>query len=280
MNMGEANGTPTIKLIMTDIDGTIMPAGASTVSSRTVRAFHAALDAGIAVGPASGRGLMQIAPFFHGDTACCATAVATNGLEVYCDGEKVCEQRLPAASLAHALEVVRSVPGAGMLYFRGSVPQLVAGERDALARIQPAYARACERADRLPDEPVLKANVFIDADLAGTAAFVERLNAEVEGLDFDVPMPGYSNVMPTGWNKGSALRLLCGHMGISPDEVAVFGDAGNDLTMFSVAGHAVAVANAAPEAAAAARWHIGRCEDDAVAAAIEALAAGAWPFSA
>ena len=60
----------------------------------------------------------------------------------------------------------------------------------------------------------------------------------------------------------------------------VFGDAGNDLPLFSAVPNSVAVANAQPEAAAAARWHIGRCEDDAVAAAIEALAAGEWPFSA
>jgi hydroxymethylpyrimidine pyrophosphatase-like HAD family hydrolase len=41
----------------------------------------------------------------------------------------------------------------------------------------------------------------------------------------------------------------------------------------------VAVEGSAPDAAAAARWHIGRCEDEAVAAAIEALAAGEWPFA-
>ena len=58
--------------------------------------------------------------------------------------------------------------------------------------------------------------------------------------------------------------------------MVVFGDAGNDLTMFSVVENAVAVANATPEAAAAARWHIGRCDEDAVAATIEQIVAGTW----
>lgn len=268
-----------IKLILSDIDGTIMPAGASTVSPRTVAAFRAALDSGIMAGPASGRGLVQIAPFFRGDAACCQTAIATNGLEVYCAGEKICEHRLPIAALERALDIVRDTPGAGLLAFDGTTPQLVAGDRDVLARITPAYACACVPADALLAEDVLKANIFIDADMAGTEAFVARLNDGVDGLDFDIPMVGYANIMPTGWNKGSALLTLCDHLGITPDQVVVFGDAGNDLTMFSVAGHAVAVGNATPEAKAAARWHIGRCEDDAVAAAIEALAAGEWPFS-
>ena len=58
----------------------------------------------------------------------------------------------------------------------------------------------------------------------------------------------------------------------------VFGDAGNDLSMLSHVPDSVAVANATPEAAAAARWHIGACADDAVADAVLALARGEWPF--
>ena len=71
---------PRIKLILSDIDSTIMPRGAARVSDRTLAAFHTALEAGLVIGPASGRGFAQIAPFFAGDTACFATCIATNGL--------------------------------------------------------------------------------------------------------------------------------------------------------------------------------------------------------
>ena len=81
-----------VKLILTDIDGTILPAGEHAVSPRTVAAFHAAIDAGMLVGPASGRGYAWIPPFF-GDEACCAMALATNGLQVYLGGEKVLDRR-------------------------------------------------------------------------------------------------------------------------------------------------------------------------------------------
>lgn len=74
------------KLILCDIDGTILPKGNPQVSQRTIRAFHAALDAGIAIGPASGRGIDWIPPFFGGDAACCATCLATNGQQVYLGG--------------------------------------------------------------------------------------------------------------------------------------------------------------------------------------------------
>ena len=118
--------TPRIKLIMTDIDNTIMPAGSTRSLRERWRRFHAAFDAGIVIGPASGRGRVQVAPFFRGDEACFATAVATNGLEVYCQGEKIGEYRLPVAYLEQTLEVVRSIPGAGLLWFDGTQPYLVA----------------------------------------------------------------------------------------------------------------------------------------------------------
>ena len=216
-----------VRLILTDIDGTILPWGRHEVSARTRSAFHAALDAGIVVGPASGRFYPWVPAFFGGDEACCATAIAANGLQVYHGGRQV---------MARSIE-----PG-------------------------------------LPDAPVPKANVFVNGTLEETRELVARLNAAVDGLDFDVPQAGFSNVMPAGWNKGAALAWLQDHLGVTREETVVFGDAGNDLALFAQAAHPVAVAGALPEAAAAARWHIGACEDDAAAAAIEALAAGDWPF--
>ena len=84
--------------------------------------------------------------------------------------------------------------------------------------------------------------------------------------------------MPAGWNKGAAALYLRDYLGVAPEDVFVFGDAENDLTMLTAVENSVAVANATPAAAAAARWHIGACEDLAVADAISALARGEFPF--
>lgn len=47
-----------------------------------------------------------------------------------------------------------------------------------------------------------------------------------------------------GTDKGSGLTCLCGHYGISPDEVMAFGDYDNDRAMFLTAGYPVAMGNA------------------------------------
>ena len=49
--------------------------------------------------------------------------------------------------------------------------------------------------------------------------------------------------------------------------------------MLSHVPNSVAVSNASAEAATAARWHVGACDDEAVGEAIAALAAGEWPFT-
>ena len=97
-----------VKLILTDIDGTILPYGHMRVSERTVAAIHAALDAGIVAGPASGRFHSWIPAFFGGDEACCATAIAANGMQVYHAGEMVLERMIDPDALRRAAAVLRA----------------------------------------------------------------------------------------------------------------------------------------------------------------------------
>jgi len=61
-------------------------------------------------------------------------------------------------------------------------------------------------------------------------------------------------------------------LGIGLVEVAVFGDADNDLSMLQAVPNSVAVANASEAAAAAARWHIGDAQEQSVAHAMAEIA--------
>ena len=98
-----------IKLVLSDIDGTLLPRGNAEVDHCVVEAFHALLDAGLAVGPASGRALPAILPAFAGDQACVATALATNGMQVYAAGKLVHEEYLDHEGLAQLAAAVREV---------------------------------------------------------------------------------------------------------------------------------------------------------------------------
>ena len=271
-----------IKLILTDIDGTILPRGQKVVSENTRSAIRAALDAGIHVGVATGRAVSGVLPTFDGDATCVQTALATNGMQVYLDGRLIHEEYLDHDQLERIIEVVRTVPNAGFICFGG--PQvnevyLVAGTVEDLAPVFPAYATKAQRVDALPDFPIVKANVFVNGDMAATQALIDLLREQVPGIGFNLPMSGFLNVVPLGYSKATGIDYLCEAMGITPNEVMAFGDGGNDLEMLAHVPNSVAVANAAPEVTAAARYHIGDCADEAVAGVMYALAEGRWPFA-
>lgn len=271
--------TPDIKLILSDIDGTILPFGATQVSERTRQAFVRAQEHGIAMGPASGRVFGQLPAMFNNDMKCLQTAIATNGCQVFYNGETIREVIVPRDRLYALRDATSQLSQCGMLVFDGITPLLVSGTREDLRVHFPTYADICIPVDDIPNIPIVKANVFMAAPEQGTRAIIDTLNKEVDGLDFDYPRVGFSNVMVSGNNKATGIDALVEAMGITLDNVVVFGDAGNDLTMFNHVANCVAVAGATPEAAAAARWHIGACEDDAVACAVEMLACGEWPFT-
>ncbi len=271
--------THDVRLILTDIDGTILPYGRRVVSERTRAAFHAALAAGIRIGPASGRGFSHIPASFDGDAACSATCLATNGMQVFLDGALVHQELLPREPLVRMGELLRAVPHAGLICFEDGVPLMVTGDVADLEESFELYAREALDVDAVPDHGIEKANVFVNGDLEATRRVLDDLAAQVDGIGLNLPMAGFINVTPVGWSKASGIDVLCARLGIGLDQVVVFGDGGNDVEMLAHVPNSVAVAGAAPEAAAAARWHIGPCEEEAVTAAVESLVAGAWPFS-
>ena len=54
----------------------------------------------------------------------------------------------------------------------------------------------------------------------------------------------YLDVTPDGLDKGSAVKRIAARLGVPIDEVAVIGDMANDLPMFDVAPHRIAMGNA------------------------------------
>jgi hydroxymethylpyrimidine pyrophosphatase-like HAD family hydrolase len=79
-------------------------------------------------------------------------------------------------------------------------------------------------------------------------------------------------ISAAGVTKAFALAAHCAQLGIRPDEVIAFGDMPNDLPLLEFAGLGVAVANAHPDALAAADEATASNDDDGVALVLERLA--------
>ena len=272
-----------IKLILSDMDGTLLPFGAATVSQRTHEAVLAAQQAGIHFGPASGRDRAALLPAFYGDQRCVSTGIMANGKQAFLNGELILRRSLPQDAMMRLGEAL--LPFEGSFALANVISEnpfspttsyalgVAAGDKAAQTNIAGAR-QSIAPVDELPaDGAVISAGIYVDTHF--NAADELRLIAQeaCPELAFPQPAPFFLDVIERGWTKASALPALLDAMGVTPEEVAYFGDSENDLTMLEAVPNSYTVANATPEAAAAARHHIGACEDDAVAQFIEDLLA-------
>lgn len=83
--------------------------------------------------------------------------------------------------------------------------------------------------------------------------------------------PLFSDVIPNGVNKMVGIEKTIEHLGISKDEVAAFGDGGNDIEMIESVGFGVAMGNACDELKRVAKFTTDDVDNDGLAKAIERL---------
>ena len=279
-----------IKLALTDLDNTFIPlAGIATEYAR--RAMHTALDAGMRVGPVTGRVPAAMRWMFANDERCFATGAFVNGQIIYVDGAIVREQTIDGELLEEVGRYVRDCEGVALALC--DITRVTGASDGAISYLGITASELARHGTFFGDEyrlinhvdlpSYIKCNLRCDLPPEQVAALQEDLRARFGELTFVLPMNGgqFIDILPAGWDKGKAVRFLMDYLNLADDEVVVFGDSDNDLAMLGAVPHSVTVANAAPEVRAASRWHIGACDDDAVARAlldiVDANARGTTP---
>lgn len=278
-----------IRLVLTDLDDTLIKNGLPRATDHALAGIHALLDAGVRFGPVSGRIPSDLGWMFDDDAACYATGAPVNGQMVFVDGELVHTEELGGAELNRLAQALQGVSDACLAVY--DIDTSSEEGSGFFVSPDPAHAERCmglfphfrRSVTRLTEPSYVKANIWCGGSREHITAVRDRLRAEFPSMDFVFPSPTAPiiDISPAGWSKGSAVRYLAQALGLALDEVAVFGDSENDLSMIEAVPNSVAVRNASPEVARAARWHIGLSADDAVADALfqiaEATARGAMP---
>ena len=268
-----------IRLVLTDMDNTLVPFGDERVSQRAIYAIRACQEEGIDFGPASGRDRGEVASFFGNDASCYNTGVMVNGQKVYFLGEVVYEKTLPTASLRKVESLVAPLPGCAFITYRdNNFGDWVGASREELGtmydRAFMCGGRRHER-DGMPDYPVIKAGIIVRGPDERALDLSARLSETCPDLTFLHTVEQWLDVSPRGWGKANGVGILSNVLGLSLSEVCVFGDADNDLDMLRAVPNSCAVANANPAASRAARWHVGASADFGVARALEQIAEAA-----
>lgn len=125
------------------------------------------------------------------------------------------------------------------------------------------------------DEPIAK-SVFCDRNEGSIDRLHELLHAHPRAGEFDFVRSEKTlyEILPKGIHKGTVLPRLTAHLGTTMQKTIAVGDYNNDIGMLCAAGIGVAVANATPDAKAAADYITVSNEQHAIARIIADIEQG------
>ena len=251
---------PDIRLIATDVDGTILPRNGQ-ISEATRRAARRCRAAGIPFVIASGRWIGALEDVVRdAATEGEPLILAKGGAVAAPDGTLLREWTMPDADVRKVLDILRRHNVMINSYVRGGVYRLntaALGEEAALLR---GYTGDGDYRLISDDEAAFEAEathgVYKLEAITTDREIIARLRAELaEQTDAVVTGAFWRNteIQSPGMGKGTALRWLAESLGIPTERCMAFGDNTNDLDMLRAVGWPVAMANGADEAKACAR---------------------------
>lgn len=266
-----------IRLICLDMDGTLLDDDHATVPQRNVSALRAAAERGAATVISSGRAwdLLQEVDVQLGVTK---YAVLSNGAAVLdvTSGEWIYRSCLPDQARVPLIDLLLEWGLPFEVYCQGkNYIQLDRKEQVLSCAFTPQFQRILANYSQFP--------VYMnDALPAGTVEKIhafyvppERRQELVERalgwgpLSVTTSFQDNMEFTAPGVNKGTAVQALCARLGLGPEQVMAFGDAGNDLELLRWAKWSFAMANATEDAKQAARYVTGSNHEAGVGMAIE-----------
>ncbi len=244
-----------IKMIVTDIDGTILDdPNADTMDEAVVSAFREAMARGVSVCLASGRNYSMMLPVekklgISGLSICCNGAVIRDKGEIIreslLDWETVkqCRQFAEKYRLSIGYYVREE------LYMENFCPDSISdseksGEVDS---VKLEMIHGLEELEQCSSGRINKI-IFTGGEESVSVAFEAWPCENADILIRTEYSRSYDNVFgitPKGADKGSAMAFAARRTGVKPEEILAIGDNENDIPMIKSAGIGVAVKNAA-----------------------------------
>ena len=272
-----------IKLVLTDLDDTLIRNGLPCATDHAIAGIQAMVKAGLHFGPVSGRIPNDMGWMFDGHEECYATGAYCNGQMIYVDGELVREEQVSGDDLNSLADwLARTDRGILTMFnvYEGDIKTagyFVTPDDEHASRMLSSFGAAKRYIHRLLEPAYTKANIHVTGSRERQTETRDLMRELFPTMDFVFPSTTAPlvDISPHGWSKGSAVEVLADTLGITLDEIAVFGDSENDLSMIEAVPNGVAVSNASDQVKAAARWEIGASADDAVADALFDIAAAA-----
>ena len=236
-----------IKLIASDIDGTLLQNGARKIPDEIFTHIHRLREKGILFCPASGRQYGSLLGLFA-PIAQESYFICENGAVVFGPGSpgsllaKTVMERDPALALANEIEATPEcsvlMSGANLSYICSRDPSLEYVIRYFVGN----NLLILNRPEDIPED-IVKVSSYCRQ---GAPAVAEEMLPRWGGR-FSGAVAGRDWLDFNAASKATGIREMCRILSISPDEVMAFGDNYNDLSMLQCVGHPYLMANGPEE---------------------------------
>lgn len=234
-----------VKLIATDLDGTLL----DTAKNLPVGFFDTIRELkrrGITFVVASGRQYYNVEKIFE-PVKDDILFMSDNGTVVFHKGQCVLCETLDRAIVDEALEYAAAIPdthpllcGVKSVYGEPAAGNFI---HDVSLYYEKRDISVGAVGRGLADDRIVKIALFDDLNAAdnGYPALMKRFDGRIS-----VALSGqhWSDLMPPGIDKGSAMRHIQKMLGVSPVECMAFGDYGNDISLLNACSESYAMANA------------------------------------
>lgn len=258
-----------VKLFVTDLDGTLLETG-SNVPQENIDAVKKMAAAGITVTVATGRMYKAALPVAL-SLAVDVPIITYNGALIKSvSGKTIASDFIASTNVREALDFCFSRDWYIQLYSDDELYYAEqCAESDAYEAAQniKGHAVGSEKMKTLTQGVTKLLLVTSGAD--ETAERIKILREKFsDKLDVTKSNANYAEIVNPGVSKAAAVKKLAAHLGVAIDDVWAIGDSDNDLPMLKAAGKSIAMGNAAQNVKESCDFVTGRCEDFGFAAAV------------
>ncbi len=269
--MSEQKKKPDIRLIVLDVDGTLLDSQ-HALTARVEQAVKAAIAKGVPVVLATGKTRTSTLKLIE-QLGLQSPGIYLQGLAIFDAEGKVTHQWKLDPALAR--QVITFAEDRGFIVVGYSENRILARTDDP--RIRTGFTNYHEIAleavgplqNILASAPLNK--LIAVGEPRAITALRWQLNLQIGGAGrvMQAGVPTMVEILPPGCSKASALKVLLQDLKIAPEHVMAMGDAENDIEMIQMVGVGVAMGQADQAVKDAADDVTASCDEDGVAQAIE-----------
>lgn len=261
-----------VKLIASDIDGTLVPDGSDKINPEIFKVITELKKQGIYFVAASGRQWKSIERLFE-PVKDDIFYIAENGAYVGARGRELFTVPMKSEDVKEIIRDVRTLPECDMMLSGKDVIYIESKNQVFIDYLILGYHNEVKQVENLDDidETIVKVSIYHQGYNAYEAAggliipkWGEKLKVVTAGKE-------WLDIMEPQVNKGAALREIQESLSVTPEETMAFGDNLNDMELLARAKYSYAIGNAREEIKAAANYLADTNVNDGVLKVIRTL---------